>query len=233
MNVKCKNCAGENPLGSIFCRLCGAKLSFEDLDAEIKKGMQRKESNKVYKKIFRIIEIIFIIVVFYLAYLILDPFKSAKGSSAVLSKDQELQAISTMTTIDTGKKGSYILTSGQLNFLAQKYLSMKDRAVFAGILDGKYITFCFYEKVVDYYIKIEISKTAVLEPEIIKNDKGFDTFSMKLKYIKFGQLPLPEYLSNFFADDFRPFASNSKVGRISKKIDKIKLSADQVEIISE
>lgn len=233
MNVKCKNCSGENPLGSIFCRSCGAKLSFEQLDADIKRNLKRKEFSKIFSKIFRVILIIFIAIAFYLAYLLIDPFQSAKGAINSISKDQEIQAISTMSTIDTGKEGSYFLTSGQINFLAQKYLGGKTKTVSAGILDGKYITFCFYETVFDYYVKLGISKTAVLEPEIIKNDKGFDVFSMKLKYIKFGQLSLPESASRFFADDFRPFALNSKVTRISKKIDNLKISADQVELILE
>ena len=233
MIVKCKNCSGENPLGSIFCRLCGAKLSFEQLDIDIKKNMKRRDSNKVFARIYRIIVFLFIIIAFYLVYLIIDPFHLAKGNINTTSKDQELQAITTMSTIDTGRKGSYSLTSAQIDFLAQRYLGTKTRTVSAGILDGKYLTFCFYETVFDYYVKVEISKTAVLEPEIIKNDKGVDVFSMKLKYIKFGQLSLPEALSNFFADDFSPFASNTKVSRISKKIDKLKISSDQVEITLE
>lgn len=233
MNVKCKNCSGENPIGSIFCRLCGAKLSFEELDANIKKSIKRRESNKIISKIFRVLLIIFIVFAFYLIYLVIDPFQSARGVINILSKDQELQAITTMATIDAGKKGSYLLTSAQIDFLAQRYLGGKTRMVSAGILDGKYITFCFYETIFDYKVKLEISKTAILEPEIIKNDKGSNIFSMKLKYIKFGQLALPESISSFFTDDFRPFASNSKVSKISKKIDIMKISADQVELILE
>lgn len=233
MNVKCKNCSGENPLGSIFCRACGAKLSFDELDADIKRGIQRRESNKIFTKIYRVIVILFILSAFYLIYLVIDPFQSAKGNINILSKDQEAQAISTMSTIDSGRKGSYFLTSGQIDFLAQKYLSGKTGTVSAGIVDGKYLKFCFYETVFDYYVKLQISKTAVIVPEITKNDKGIDVFSMKLKYIKFGQLPLPKMLSDFFVDDFRPFASNSKVSRIFKKIDQLKISADQIEIILE
>lgn len=233
MNIKCKNCLGENPLGSIFCRSCGAKLSFDELDADIKKNLNRKESSRIFSKIFRVILLIFIIAAFYLAYLIVDPFHSSGNLANAISKTQELQAVSTMSTIDKGRKGSYILTSEQLNFLAQRYLGKKDKNVSAGILAGKYIAFCFYETIFDYYIKLEISKTAVLEPQIIKNDKGIDVFSMKLKYIKFGNLSLPESLNTFFVDDFRPFASNSKVVRISKKIDNLKISDNQIEIVLE
>ncbi len=216
----------------MFCRLCGAKLTFEDIETDIRKNIERKEHNRIFSKIFRVFLVIFIVFAFYLVYLIIDPFQSVRGTENIIPKDQQRMAITTMSTIDTGIKGSYILDLEQINFLAQKYFSTKTRPVSAGILDGKYITFSFYETVFDYHVKIVISKTAVLEPEITKNDKGNDVFSMRLKYIKFGKLPLPERANEFFSDDFRPFASNSRIARILRKIDDVKISADHIEIIS-
>jgi len=232
MNVKCKNCSGENPIGSIFCRLCGAKLSFEEIDADIKRNIKKRESKKTFRVIYRIIMLIFIVCAFFLAYLVLDPFHSAM-TSGTTTKDQETEIVSMMSKIDSGVKGTYSLTSEQLNFLAKRYLATKEKNVSAEVVDGKYLKFSYSEIMFDYYVKIEISKTAIIEPVIVKNDKGIDLLSFKLISIKFGNLALPQYLGDFFADDFKSFASNSKVTRILKKVDKINISDNRLELIAE
>ena len=233
MNIKCKNCSGENPIGNIFCRLCGAKLSFEDIDKDIKKSLKHKEHNKSLRVISRLIVFLFILCVFYLAYLILDPFHTVMIPLNI-TKNQESQIISIMSKIESGAKGSYSLTSEQMNFLASKYLSSKNKSVSAEVSEGKYFRFSYSEILFDdYHVKIEISKTAQFEPVMIKNDKGEDILSFNLTEIKLGNLPLPMFLENIFADDFKPFANNSRLIRILKKIDRININGDSVELISE
>ena len=120
MNIKCKNCSGENPVGSMFCSLCGAKLSFEEIDADIKKNIKRSESRKILRSIYRIISIIFIIFVFYIIFLMLDPFQKSMAQKNILTKEQETQTVSIMSTIDSGKKGTFTISSEQLDFLARR-----------------------------------------------------------------------------------------------------------------
>ncbi|HBM17019.1 MAG TPA: hypothetical protein DD381_11850 [Lentisphaeria bacterium] len=230
MNVKCKNCSGENPIGSIFCRLCGAKLTFKEIDAEIKKNLKNNGAKKNYRIIFRLILLIFLVCVLYLAYLIFDPFRSAMAPLPI-SKEEGAQTISIMSKIDSGAKGTYSLTSAQLDFLAKRYLTQKNKEISAGIVKDKYIKFSYSEIVFNYYVKIEISKTVLIEPII--NDKGENILSFKLHSIELGNLPLPKFLGDFFVDDFKPFKNSSRINRILKKIDNLSIHNNTVELIAE
>jgi len=73
---------------------------------------------------------------------------------------------------------------------------------------------------------------AKLDMEYIeKNTKRENILTVNLKYLKLGELKLPEWYNQLFIGDFKPYTSSQKLEALLRKIDEIKIENGQLEII--
>ena len=55
MEVTCKKCGNQNPLGAIFCRACGEKIEMEDFTPKVTSGSKRKMSAFVIRRLVSLV----------------------------------------------------------------------------------------------------------------------------------------------------------------------------------
>lgn len=232
MIIKCNNCKGDNPLGSIFCRICGAKLDMEYLDKRMKKNLKHKKIFHFFSSFFRIILVVFFIMAIYGAYLIFEPVKYFKKPVPTLSKDQEFSTMALYDRIDTGVPGIYRFTSEQLSYLATRFLSKKGNIVTVSFPESRYFGFTIKKNLINYsYVNLNVEVTAVYELIIEKEKKEKNILTANLKYLKLGELKLPEWYNQLFLEEFKPYTSSRKLESFLRKIDEIKIGNGQLEIV--
>ena len=231
MIIKCKSCQGDNQIGSIFCRGCGKKLDMEDFDKDIKKHMKKRKALRVVSGCFRLILTLFFLAAIYGAYLIFEPVKYFRPTTA-LSKDQEVPTMLSYDKIDKGTAGTYKFTGEQLSYLATRCFSKKNNIITVSFPENRYFGFTLTKKLITYSsVTLNVRITAVCELIIAKNNKGKNILTANLKYIKLGGLKLPAWYNQLFIEDFKPYASNRKLGDLLRKIGAAELADNQVSIV--
>ncbi len=234
MMIKCKNCEGESPVGSIFCRNCGSKLDMGDLDRNMKKRLKNKKNFHFLSRFFRIILVLFFLAAAYGAYLIFEPVKYFRPITA-MTKDQESSAMALYDKIDRGGAPgtSYKFTSDQLSYLAARIFTKKDSSITVSFPENKYFGFTITKNLISYSsVNLNVRVTAVCELTIESDKRGKSALTANLKYLKLGELKLPEWYNQLFVGDFTPYKSSRKVESFLSKIDEIKIENGQLEIVS-
>ena len=71
MEVTCKKCGNQNPLGAIFCRACGEKIEMEDFTPKVTSGSKRKMSAFVVRRLISLV--LSVVLLGFIAALFLKP----------------------------------------------------------------------------------------------------------------------------------------------------------------
>ena len=135
MVIKCKKCEGESPVGSIFCRICGAKLDMEDFDRDIQKHLKKRRDIHFFTGLFRLLLVIFFLAAIYGAYLILEPVKYCKPIPA-LPKDQESSIMALYDRITMRVPGTYKFTEAQTLLKASRSTGLKRTRKYEPVAKG-------------------------------------------------------------------------------------------------
>lgn len=233
MIIKCKNCRGDNQIGAIFCKVCGEKLDMESVDKNIRKHIKTKKTLRLFSSCFRLVLILFFLAAIYGAYLVFEPVKYFRHTTATtLSNDQELSTMLSYDKIDKGTVGTYKFTGEQLTYLAIRCFSKKNNTPTISFPENKYFGFTLTKKLITYSsITLNISVTAVCELVINKDDKGKNILTTNLEYIKLGDLKLPTWYNQLFIEDFKPYISNKKLENFLRKISKVEIADNQISIV--
>jgi len=212
--IKCEECGNDNPLGSIFCRQCGAKLDIEN----IKPTLAPKSKMNIINLIRNIVGGIVLLVVFWIVGSMVIPQSPV---NRVLDEDGMKKADEKLDFLLAKIKGQYgpekyTFSPDELTYLYNAKLTSSETGDEQSYQIGNVYFSTWGEQVV---ILMETKLFGAVPVSFtIKGTIPENSTDLFVLNAKIGHYSVPRFMRNIVLDKFKAAAEPSSVQEIIKGV---------------
>jgi len=212
--IKCEECGNDNPLGSIFCRQCGAKLDIEN----IKPDLEPKSKMNIISLVRNIIGgIVLLVIVWIIGSMVIpqSPVNHILDEEGQKKADEKLEFLLAKIKGKFGEN-KYTFTPDEVTYLYNTKLTASETGDDQSYQIGNVYFSTWGEQVV---ILMETKFLGVMPVTFsIKGTIPENSTDLFVLNAKIGHYSVPKFMRKLVLDKFKAAAAPSSVQNIIKGV---------------
>ena len=200
MEMPCEECGGKSPMGSIFCRECGAKLDVNQMEPEVAVKSTDGGFKLTKFAVRRLISLaVTVVILGALACLFVDTSPTPPEEADPKRVDYIEKVYLRALAGDTTKKRTFAFTDDELTSYMKKQL---DEMQSSGGADAMRFNHCIFDFYDENMIKIDLQATMnaigitkdIAMQMVFSFENGDDGVTFNIEGASHGMFPMPGFM---------------------------------------